>query len=195
MKVLLVGEGIHEESGALQAIVERLAGRELDCDFARVQSANIHTHHGKTTGMQKKAIRWMLDARKRGYDAVVFLIDEDGDRNRIYQIECAQENQTSNIGRAVGVAVRTFDAWMLADEKALTSVLCRTVDRPPEPERIRNPKQECGALLLNSSLNLAQRQFYAAIAKLIDLDRLAERCPIGFGPFASRVKKLFSQTA
>src|SRR5687767_12965367 len=147
MRVLIVGEGAHEEAGALQTFVERLAGRPLDCQFRRVKDANVHTHHGKASGMEKKAIRWMLDAKRDGYDAVVFLVDEDGYRERVAQVDRAQDDRTSDIARALGVAVRTFDAWMLADERALTETLGRNVDRQPDPERIRDPKAECARLL------------------------------------------------
>jgi hypothetical protein len=191
MRVLIVGEGTHEEAGALQTLVERLAGRALDCQFRRVREANLHAHHGKTSGMEKKAIRWMLDARKEGYDALVFLVDEDGYRDRLKQAERAQEDRTSDIGRAVGVAVRTFDAWMLSDEQALAEVLGIAVGRQPEPELQKNPKGDCAELLANSNAEMSQREFYREIVRQLSIAKLSERCPLGFAPFAERVDLLF----
>ena len=54
MKVLLVGEGRHELSGALEAIVKRLSSIEIQCDADRVSRKHIHVHHGKGQVILKK---------------------------------------------------------------------------------------------------------------------------------------------
>ena len=92
--------------------------------------------------------------------------------------------------RALGVAVRSFDAWMLADEQALTTALGYTVSRQSEPEAIRNPKELCARLLQKSAKTLTQTEMYEAVAKAADTDTLQERCPHGFAPFARRVREL-----
>jgi hypothetical protein len=189
VRVLIVGEGVHEET-ALPTIVDRLAGPGLIFDFLPVRNVNIRIH-GKGGGMKKKAVAAMIQAEKSGYNAVVFLVDEDGDPGRQRQIDQAQHDSTSIIRRAVRLAIRRFDAWMLADERALTLVLHCMVDRPPVPAAIKDPKRHCAELLANSGRQMAQREMYFELAKCFDLEKLSACCPQGFAPFAERVKSLF----
>ena len=92
MRTLIVAEGKHEREGALLTLVSRLATTELQCESDRVSRKDIHAHHGKGPGYKKKAIRWLREAEKQGYEAVVFLIDEDGHAGRIQQIDEAQDS-------------------------------------------------------------------------------------------------------
>lgn len=191
MRVLVVAEGKHERSGALEELLKRLGGRQATFESDRVQNNRIHTHPGKGQGYFKRAVRWLLEAQKRGVDALVFLIDEDGQSERIEQINTAQENSLSALPRALGVAIRTFDGWMLADEKALTDVLGCQIDKQPDPESIRDPKQRCADLLASSRNRIAQSEMYAKVSGCLDLDVLRARCEKGFGPFAERVRSIF----
>ena len=136
-------------------------------------------------------MRWLLEAEKRGFDALVFLIDEDGQRERTQQVGEAQESALSRLPRAMGVAIRAFDAWMLADETTLTTVLRYAVTRQADPEAIRHPKQVCADLLASSQNQMTQREMYASVMAGIDVAILASRCPSGFRPFANRVRGLF----
>jgi hypothetical protein len=86
----------------------------------------------------------------RGANALILLIDEDGRSERIREISDAQDYHQSQLARAMGVAIRMFDAWMLADEEALTEVLGYTVNTQPDPETIGHPKQVCADLLAES---------------------------------------------
>ena len=124
-------------------------------------------------------------------DALVFLIDEDGKAERIAQIRDAQKSLLSQLHRAMGVAIRMFDAWMLADEKTLTHVLDYDVNRQPDPETIRDPKKVCKDLLTNSHLRMSQSEMYAKVSSEIDLDILCDRCQSGFRPFATLVRNVF----
>ncbi len=190
MRVLIVAEGHHEGGGALESLVRRLSPHDLQCEFDRVSRKEIHAHHGKGSGYLKRAIRWMKEAEKRGYEAVVLLIDEDGRHERISEIEQAQHDRISKIKRALGVAIRTFDAWMLADEHALSTILEIEVGRQPSPESIRDPKRACEALLDASDEHMSLSAMYASVAETTEIDTLTERCPNGFGPFAERVQAL-----
>ncbi|MDQ3440346.1 MAG: hypothetical protein M3478_08365 [Planctomycetota bacterium] len=71
------------------------------------------------------------------------------------------------IPRAMGVAVLTFDAWMLADEQALTMVLSRPIQRQPDPERIGDAKGSCIALRDESGSELGLAELYAELATVI----------------------------
>jgi len=191
MRVLVVSEGEHEQSGALENLLKRLGGGSATFEFDRACNTKIHAFHGKGDGYFKRALRWLLEAEKRGVEALVFLIDEDGRKERVTQIQKAQNSTLSELPRALGVAIRMFDAWMLADEKALTAVLGYQVNKQPDPETIRDPKAVCRDLLDKSPAALRQRQMYAQVTDRANLDILAERCPNGFAPFASNVRTVF----
>lgn len=190
MKVLLVSEGAHEESGALEFLVRRVASRIDTCDWDRVSSNRVQIQPGKGQGFAKRAVAWIRHAQKLGYDALVLVIDEDGDRARIHAIDSAQEEKAVSLPRAFGIAIRTFDAWMLADEKVLSSVLGMNVPMQREPEENPRPKAICVGLLEQSDCGLWQREMYAKIAEAVDLRRLADRCPKGFGVFVARLQAL-----
>ena len=191
MRVLVVAEGRHERGGALENLLKRFGQDAASFDFDRVSSREIHTFHGKGGGYFKRAVRWLLEAKKRGFDALVFLIDEDGQRERVAQIDDAQNSALSQLSRAMGVAIRTFDAWMLADEGALTGVLGYQVGRQRDPENIRDPKAVCASLLAESPASMTQTEMYARIANEVDMAILSARCPSGFAPFAARVESAF----
>jgi hypothetical protein len=199
VKVLLVAEGEHERSGALENLVRRLGGNDASFTARPANDASVHGRHGEGTGMggsAKRALAWLREAWK-DYDALIYLIDDDeGEDRRKEQIREAQEFRkldvpASNLPRAMGVAIRTFDAWMLADEEALAGVLGCAVARQRSPESIRKPKEICQKLLEDGMSPMAQRDMYAEIALRLRLDVLSARCPKGFTPFAERVQKVF----
>ncbi|UCE50672.1 MAG: DUF4276 family protein, partial [Phycisphaerales bacterium] len=113
---------------------------------------------------------------------------------RVREIREAQDHSLlSHLPRAMGVAIRTFDAWMLADEKALTEVLGDNVNRQPDPETIRDPKQRCADLLTERGSQMSQSEMYAQVLDTIDIEVLCDRCQRGFKPFAARVRTIFQQ--
>ena len=197
MKILLVSEGRHElgdnqNAGALEVLVRRIVGSgvELRVETDRVSSRAVRTHAGKGKGFFKRAVRWTLEASRRGYDALVLLIDEDRMNDRVRQLDDAQLCELVKLPRAIGLAIHTFDAWMLADETALASVLRCPVERQPDPESVRNAKERCRSLLEASGSPYSQSRLYADAAGKVDLRKLKERCPRGFKPFAARVSNL-----
>jgi len=191
MRVLVVAEGKHELSGALDNLLKKLGGTSASFEFDRVSNKTIRAFHGKGPGYFKRAVRWLKEAETRGVNALVLLIDEDGESERIEQIRSAQDYLLSQLPRAMGVAIRMFDAWMLADEKALTQVLGYRINRQSDPETIRDPKQVCAELLKESPTQIPKREMYARISSSVDIDVLSDRCPLGFKPFAMYVKELF----
>ena len=195
MKVLLVAEGPHEHGretrhGALEMLVRRLLDWDADFEHDRLARNDIHAHHGKGRGYYKKALRWMLDAAKKGFDAIILLVDEDGLAERRTEIADAQASEISSIRRALGTPIRTFDAWILADEQALTEVLGMQVQRQKPVETIRDPKKVCKCLRDDSGKDMAQRDMYELVMARADLATLSERSARGFAPFAERVRAL-----
>jgi hypothetical protein len=195
VRVLLVAEGQHERGkedrdGALETLVRRLHQDITYCDLDRVSRKDIHAHHGKGRGYFKKALRWILEAEKRGYDAIVLVIDQDNVPERTQEITSAQNAQPVTLRRALGVAIRTFDAWMLADEQALTRVLGYAVSPQRSPEDVSDAKGVCTQLLGKSSMAMSQSEFYAFVAREADMNTLIRQCPKRFAPFAQRVRSL-----
>ena len=194
MKVLVISEGKHELGGALGTIVRRVTGIAAPFDLLKVSDPAVRVHHAKGPGYFKKAVRCLLYASERGYDALVLLIDQDDQLDRRRQLSDAQDDlRLSTIPRAMGVAVITFDAWMLADEQALTNVLSQPVQRQPDPERTRDPKGTCSALRDEAGSDLSLAALYSALARAMDLAVLASRCPLGFQPFARRLQLMAGQ--
>jgi len=191
MRILVVSEGKHEQTGALENLLKRLGEHHHLFEHDRMANTDIpRVHKGK--GYFKKALRWVLEAEKNGYDALIFLIDEDGIKKRVQEIRQAQDhNLLSFLPRAMGVAIRMFDAWMLADEKALTEVLGYNVNRQPNPEAIPNPKKVCAELLADNQIQISQSEMYARVSSKINIDILFDRCQSGFRPFATRVRNIF----
>jgi hypothetical protein len=199
MNVLLVAEGEHERSGALENLIKRLGGGEASFTLARVSDNRVHASHGTGEGHTKRALGWLEWAWQEKYDALILLIDHDRPKEkRSEQIRKAQEywdpdKPASNLPRAMGVAIKMFDAWMLADEKALTDVLGYAVARQRDPETIGQPKKVCEKLLKRRKNGMAQREMYAEVALRLDIGRLTLRCSKGFKPFAEHVRRMFGQ--
>lgn len=190
MKVLLVYEGIHEGGGALKALVESILERTIDTEEARASELPRLIQPGKGGKLFKKAIAWVREAQKRRVDGVVFLTDYDKANvglDRVAQLTEAQLNQefATNIRRAFGVPVNSFDAWMIADEAAMSRVLNITVDRTRAPEIISDPK---AAALKIVGEKMSLRDFYRDVASRVRLDELKSRCPRGFAPFYERLR-------
>ncbi len=195
MRVLLVAEGKHEHGsndlpGALEILVHRLTTGDIELKKRPLSRKERHTFHGKGKGHFKKAVRCMLDAEGDGFDALVLLVDEDGKPERRTQIDDAQEATLAPIKRALGVAVRTFDAWMLADEGCLSEVLDVSVRKRKDPEKMRDPKRNCQVLLDRAKKEMTQTQMYSGVMNALDLSILEKRCPDGFAPFAKSVRAL-----
>ncbi len=188
MRVLLVGEGRHEES-ALPTLVRRVCPDLDPPEFRRAAERRFRVH-GKGRGVLKVALRWMALAQREGFDAVVVLVDEDGNRDRLTQIEDAQATELYLIQRACGLAIRTFDAWFLADEQALSVVLGRPISRQPDPEGIAAPKERCQRLCEEVANVGGLADLYARAAECMDLEILRNRCPQGWGVFEARLADL-----
>ena len=201
LKVLLVAEGEHERFGALENLVRRLGGNDASFTPARASDNSVQGVHGEGKGEgghTKRALAWLRKAWKDHYDALIYLIDDDDKRHekRNDQIRKAQEFReldvpASHKPRAMGVAIKMFDAWMLADEEALTEVLGCSITKQRDPETIDEPKKECTRLLANGANKMAQREMYEKVALRLDIKVLTKRCPKGFKPFAERVRKMF----
>jgi len=195
--MLNVAEGDHELSGghpdgAIMVLVRRLLGEgvELEATGKKIRELSAHMHPGRGDRLGRKFIGIMRLAEREGFTAVVILIDHDGDDTRLQSATYAQEAIVTLFPRAVGIAVRSFDAWFLADHAALSNVLSKIVDRQTHPEGIRNPKELCQKLNDSAPKTRRLRDLYSMVATAADLQILRDRCPTGFAVFAERVEGL-----
>ncbi len=195
--VLIVAEGEHELSGgtadaALPILVRRMLGDGVDLrpTSKRIRELSGHTHSGRGNPLARKFIGIMRLAEREGYDAVVILIDQDDDRSRHQAATVAQEATFTLLPRAIGIAVKSFDAWFLADHAALSDVLGTEIQMQPDPERHNDPKTACQNLRSLTTSDCALRDLYSMVAAIADLELFRRRCPSGFGVFADRVAGL-----
>lgn len=190
LRVLLVSEGKHEQAGALLRLLERCCqGTIIQATHAKLSDPQIKSSNGASQGTMKRAIRWAQHAEAEGFQACVVLLDEDGSGSRVGEMDAAQESPLCGLPRAMGVAVRTFDAWMLADETAVSRALGRKIQRQKDPEKIKNAKDVFEKLLGNRA-GISQAEAYASIAATARLTELEARCPVGFQPFTARLRAL-----
>ncbi len=212
MKLLLASEGPRDfGSGETQGIVGVLVRRLLSEKFRRdVSPAEIvpvplqraHKHSSSTSGYPRKVELAIIEAAARGFTSVVVVVDRDGPRNvaRIQDLqaglELAQGNGLAGVAgmsqrTAVGVAIETAEAWLLADSRALNQALGAKVPTPPDPESMwgeqQHPKTFLGALI--SATDREHGATLDAIAELVDLGLLERRCRVGFGALADQIRK------
>jgi predicted ATPase len=76
-----------------------------------------------------------------------------------------------------GVIVQELEAWLLADESAISKVISRPVRRQPDPiEDIASPKESLKRIL--SPELVYTREVARRIAAVADISRMADRCPV-----------------
>ena len=197
MKILIVSEGKSElgpngEDGALAVLTRRLIPQDVSFVVKDVRDKSVHRHMfvGIGTPLRKRIEGWIRHAERNHFDALVLVIDRDKDKRRITELDKVQDDIRLALPRALGVAVRSFDAWMLADESAISTALGFTVDAQKDPEANTDPKSDAESLRDRSELDLGLSRLYALIARNARIDHLKQRCPKGFGPFAERVEAL-----
>lgn len=197
-KIWVIGEGKHEQEGALVHLVRRLIPDAEACDFEfglwktprgvkrRFRSSELGD------GVSKKFVAMLLDAERYGFDAVIALIDCDGDRSRIQAATKAQGEQAVPMPRAFGIAIETFDAWFLADEQALSGAFETSVNKQPSPESNSDAKASMKSLRNQSGSPLGLAELYCTLAQTSNLELVSKCCPKGFGVWKQRVEELFA---
>jgi hypothetical protein len=200
MKILLVSEGKHEigadaESSALAGLVCRIIGdnHEFTLEPVSNRKFKIHKPRGKSADYEKRALACVRYAEREGFEALILVVDEDGDIDREAGITNSQNYEGFRLPRALGLAIHSFDAWMLADHVAMSKVVDRTINLQKQPETIKDPKSQCTKILAEAECAQALSEVYRQIVAIVDLVRLTERCPKGYAPFQSRVRALSQQ--
>jgi hypothetical protein len=208
ISILLVAEGPHElgRSGEefapadapppLAILVRRLTNAAGNVRFLCRQSKSVlNMHRGKMMSRMGKKVYSAMWFARHGHsekmDAVVFLSDRDGPTNksRLREMREGRDDPGATpVPCAVGVAVETFDAWMIAEAGGIRAAGGDPAKAQPAPEKTKNPKDVADAIFgTEGGTGLGAK--YAIIAENVDLELLAQACPEGFAPFAEEVRQ------
>jgi len=208
LRVLIIGEGRHElgtsdgdpgpegQLGALPRLVHRLLGNpesiEYDCRSLR---SVMHVRGKARNGFARKVKGAMRTAMLEGHDGVVVVIDRDRepDRERIGALRDGRDSMQADVPVpcAVGTAVETFDAWMIADLTAVRAAKGDQARIPTNPESLAGKEgtgthpKDLAALIFGAGLARA----YSTVAENADFEVLKQTCPQGFTPFAAEVEE------
>ncbi|HUU23082.1 MAG TPA: DUF4276 family protein, partial [Phycisphaerae bacterium] len=182
----------------LPRLVHRLLGSpdsiRYDC---RPLRSVMHVHGKARNDFARKVKGAMRTAKLQGHKGVVVVIDRDRepDRKRIGALREGRDSMQADVPVpcAVGTAVETFDAWMIADPAAIRAAGGDASMSRPDPEKLdgraetdRHPKV-LATKAFGGRRELPQK--YAEVAASVDIDLLRRCCPQGFAPFAAEVEE------
>lgn len=209
MKILVVSEGARDvgvddaSDGAVAVLVRRVLeqqiGRSLsEVEVVRARLPRVHRLSSTVSGYARKVQLAIVEAQAQECTAVAIVVDRDGPRNRgrLQLLLDGRDTAASNgldlaESTALGIAVETVEAWLLADIKAINDA-CRAgepADECADPERTWGPKgSERHPKAKFLSLIDSPRTAYEAVASGVRLDILEKRCPEGFGRFAEEIR-------
>jgi Domain of unknown function (DUF4276) len=226
MRILILGEGptdlgrieadgTLQLEGVLPILVRKLIGEAPDKKPVELKAKILgkvrrfpdsSRRMGRSQYGYANKLRATLGLKEgREADAIVAVVDRDGKENKdkIVELnkgrnELRQENKTC----AVGLAIETIEAWLLADENALRSALgAPAIQRQPDPETLaghdndseQHPKGRLQRLIAQTQSHGIPCDFtahYANIARNLATQVLEKRCSEGFRPFAFQVREL-----
>jgi hypothetical protein len=145
-----------------------------------------------------------------GSAGVVFVMDTEGElQQRMDELTEGRDAAFPEFPMAVGAPHPCIEVWLLADQAAIKKAMgLNHSPQPPEDleglpapcqDRKRNPKTilaQCGGVT-KSELTAEEKDRIAAEIRI--LERLQERCPLSFAPFAAevrqRIRPLFAPAA
>jgi hypothetical protein len=209
--VLVISEGRHEMGAALNVplnskalpalprLVHRLTGCPPDVTYACKSFTDVPHAHGKGHKYAKKAQQAIREAGQGGFDALAIVIDRDRrpDSRTLRPLRQGRDAlaQEAFPACAIGTAVETFDAWMIADGKAAKAAGGDPAKTHPNPESLdrkegtdKHPKDVADAVF-DTEGGSGLGPMYAVVAEHVDLELLENACPQGFAPFAAEVRE------
>ncbi len=190
MRVLIVGEGPNDEA-VLRTLVSRVLGEKVEVTFRKV-SESVQTTRLKGEGSEKRAVAWIREAQRANFSALVLVIDNDNQNDRVTQLDRAQTSGVASTPRALGVAVESIEAWILADDQAFSQAAeVKPENFPVSPEKLSKAKlKPLVDHLLTQSKSSRSSDFYSDVVQMMRTDIVAKKCPLGFAPFYARLNEL-----
>jgi hypothetical protein len=217
LRLLVLGDGEHELGAkssrgldltpgrlpALPCLMHRLLGEPRGTTYQPRSFHDVPPVHERGHKYARKVKRAILQAKRDGFDGLVVVIDRDRNRSSA-TVEPMREGRDALAEGglppcAVGVAVETFDAWMIVDAKAIKAAGGDATQSHPNPESLagkakgNHPKDVADAIFgTQGGTGLGPK--YAIVAENVDLDLLSRTCPEGFAPFAEEVRQRIGHT-
>lgn len=184
---------VEEELGPAHLLVRRCLERTRDLAPSLVQFEEpLRTGRGRRprgsdlhNGDSLRRLLLWADERKRPDLAVVF-VDADGGEARQEQLDASV--QALPVEAVVGVAVQEFEAWLIADSEALTSVLRHPLAPPRPPEKLgrREAKELLHGWCEQHARSRDANVVRGDLARECKLETLERQC----GAFATFLRKL-----
>lgn len=180
----------------LPCLVSRLLGEPREVRFFCGSFKKYHAvARGLSSTLAGKVKAAVLYARARGHRGVVIVIDRDRDRKR-NSLRLLQEGRDDMAclpgpACALGVAVETFDAWMIADGLAVGDAGGKAAESHASAEKL-DGKEGSGLHpkdLARRALGEGLTEKYKLVARRVRLEELERLCCDGFKPFAEEVRK------
>ncbi len=131
---------------------------------------------------------------------VVFVMDTEGEqKKRIEELAKGRDMAFPKLPMAVGAPHPCIEVWLLADPAAIKKGMDLTqspqipeeLESLPAPrqDRKRNPKTILAQCCGKGASELSAKEKDQIAAEIRDLQRLKNRCPISFAPFAEEVEQ------
>jgi hypothetical protein len=122
----------------------------------------------------KRTLRQLLSWAKPELqpDLAIVLVDQDGDASRRKLLDSVP----TMLPVVLAVSVREFEAWLIADEAALSAAASLDVPRFPAPDRMKpgEAKKHLADVCGRSSEDA--HAIRSTIARKCDLDAVCRRC-------------------
>lgn len=195
MRIVLLSEGNSDVAigdactrGAIAILLRRVI-----TEFKRIDPDAVILHGDRLPRLNRgsgfdRKVRMAIEKYDGKADALAIVIDRDGPENavRLELLRAGRDGSARSFARktVVGVAVEMMEAWLLADSRALATVLS-TAGAQPDPETVRDPKSELTRLA--RLVDKRPGDCIDEIARKADLQRVCDRCR-SFEEFVKEVK-------
>lgn len=133
-----------------------------------------------------------------GIELIVVLVDNDREsgHKRLKNLfnKCHESTGTYDL-TIPGVAVEALEAWLLADETALSVVTGRTISCLPSPESISYPKEVLQRLTQYHSLGIPYHEILRNIVDRLNLDLVLRRSKSFnrfYGRYSAKVRSMLN---
>jgi len=203
-----------EQEGALHTLIRRELNNIglLDCEFVhRHPNLNDRGARPLISGhsiLSRKHLRQVMIAwQPEEVDMIVIVADADDVlEKRQHELEIAlqtiRDNHLDQDGNLIndrsvgGLAIRDFEAWLLADIDTVSAILGEKIEQIADLENFENPKNILENAINKSSYlaeNVSNQRLLQVkwnLAFEINLVSLKSLCPQGYGTFAENLAKV-----
>lgn len=139
----------------------------------------IPRYHRGYPNLVRNLHQTLFEFNQLDVSIIVVLVDNDRQkRNKRFkelQKICKKSNCSYDL-IAMGVAVEALEAWLLADEKALSKLTNKTISAQQNPEGIRRPDVVLKEITQSHSIGIPYFEVLKRIVIELNLDIVLRRC-------------------